>query len=539
MDISAKKLARLMRADQPIEVRGSAVVVASELGVKDAEINAELLERLSDESDAVRIQAIKAAGRLKLTKSLPILLERITLGGEEAKLSAEAAAKLGAEAVRKLQDLMNGVAPGLRRVIAVALTGAGGAGVEAGVQVLLDRDPNVAAASASAMVGRVPTMPAEQKARLVEELVALLADKKAKLATASEMSLMKVLAALNDPAAADVVWDRTVPPYPPEVRAAALAVVANWMPAEPTKEQFRRLFLCASETGFNIVAPALLALNKVAVTDKMLPDWSKLFTAPDMAARKLALEKLGDRDTPEVADAIMAQLDHHDRNIGELARKKLSKLEHGRERLGGALLDAKTADEAWQLARSVSAFAGDFPEKLRASIFARGCKYVEAGDPRVDALLFLLREVDSAKLRDRLFERAVELRKKKDYDTALKYLKVLTRDPSAGYPIRLEAALCGLKKSVKEIAADSRGNDPCLRLFEQTLGNHAAETLATVEAAKWLDEADLFYVGFHFVERLGTEKEFGAGLLRLVVKASPRSKAAGAAKNKLKSAGAD
>ena len=41
------------------------------------------------------------------------------------------------------------------------------------------------------------------------------------------------------------------------------------------------------------------------------------------------------------------------------------------------------------------------------------------------------------------------------------------------------------------------------------------------------------------VERLGTEKEFGAGLLRLVVKASPRSKAAGAAKNKLKSAGAD
>ena len=539
MDISAKKLARLMRADQPIEVRGSAVVVAAELGVKDAEINAELLERLSDESDAVRIQAIKAAGKLKLTKALPVLLERVTLGGEEAKLSAEAAAKLGAEAVRKLQDLMHTVPPGLRRVVAVALTGAGGAGTEAGVQVLLDKDPQVAAASASAMVGRIPTMPPEQKARLVPELVALLADKKTKLPTASELSLIKVLASLNDPAAADVVWDRTVPPYPPEVRAAALQVVGGWLPASPTKEQFRRLFLCASETGFNVVAPALMALNKIAVTDKMLPEWAKLFTAPDMAARKLALEKLGDRDTPEVADAIMAQLDHHDRNIGELARKKLSKLEHGRERLGGALLEAKTADEAWQLARSVATFAAEFPEKLRESIFARAGKYVESGDHRVDPLLFLLREIDSTKLRDRLFEQAISLRKKKDYDAALKYLKVLTRDPSAGYPIRLEAALCGLKKSVKEIAADSRGNDPCLRLFEQTLGNHAAETLKTVEAAKWLDEADLFYVGFHFVERLGTEKEFGAALLRLVVKGSPRSKAAGAAKNKLKSAGAD
>ena len=282
-----------------------------------------------------------------------------------------------------------------------------------------------------------------------------------------------------------------------------------------------------------------MALNKIAVTDKMLPEWAKLFTAPDMAARKLALEKLGDRDTPEVADAIMAQLDHHDRNIGELARKKLSKLEHGRERLGGAILEAKTADEAWQLARSVASFAAEFPEKLRESIFARAGKYIETGDHRVDPLLFLLREVDSTKLRDRLFEQAISLRKKKDYDAALKYLKVLTRDPSAGYAIRLEAALCGLKKSVKEIAADSRGNDPCLRLFEQTLGNHAAETIKTVEAAKWLDEADLFYVGFHFVERLGTEKEFGAALLRLVVKGSPRSKAAGAAKNKLKSAAAD
>ena len=342
MDISAKKLARLMRADQPVEVRGSAVVVAAELGVKDADIAGEVIDRLSDESDAVRIQAIKAAGKLKLTKALPLLLERVTLGGEEAKLSAEAAAKLGADAVRKLQDLMNTVSPGLRRVVAVALTGAGGAGAEAGVAVLLDKDPQVAAASASAMVGRIPTMPAEQKAKLVPELVALLADKKAKLATASELSLIKVLASLNDPAAADVVWDRTLPPYPPEVRAAALQVIGGWLPASPTKEQFRRLFAAASETSFNIVAPALMALNKLAVTDKMLAEWARLFDAPDMAARRLALEKLGDRDTPEVADAIMAQMNHHDRNIGELARKKLSKLEHGRERLGGAILEATT-----------------------------------------------------------------------------------------------------------------------------------------------------------------------------------------------------
>jgi HEAT repeat protein len=539
MDISAKKLARLMRPDQPIEVRGSAVVVAAELGVKDPEIAAELLERLSDESDAVRIQAIKAAGKLKITKALPVLLERVTLGGEEAKLSAEAAAKLGAEAVRKLQDLMNTVSPGLRRVVAVALTGAGGAAADAGVRVLVDKDPQVAAASASALAGRIPNMPADQKAKLARELVTLLSDKKARLTPQAELPVIKVLAALHDPEAADVLWDRAMPPYTPEVRAAALAAVGGMATESPTKEQMRRLFACAAEPTFAVAAPALLALSKLPVTDKALPDWLKLFDAPDVAARKLALEKVGDRDTPEVADAILSQMDHHDRNIGDLARKKLSKLTHGRDRLGKALLDAADADEAWQLARSVAPFAGEFPPKSQEAIFAAAAKYTVAADHRADALLFLLKEIDAGGLRDRLFDHAVNLRKKKDYEGALKFLKVLTRDPASGYPIRLEAAMCGLKRSAKEISTDSRANDPCLRLFEQTLGQHAAETVKTIEKAKWLDESDLFYAGFHFVERLGTEKEFGASLLKLVVKQWPKSKPAAAAKNKLKSAGAE
>src|SRR5439155_15767039 len=181
MDIPLKKLARLLKPDQPDDVRAAAVVVIAELGAKDAETSAELLARLDDESGDVRIQAIKAAGRLKLSKALPTLLERIKAGGEEANLAADAAAKLGAEGVRGLQALMHHVAPGLRRYIAAALTGAGSGGAEAGVSVLLDRDPQVAAAAATAIVGRIPTMPADRRAELIEELVAVATDKKRKL----------------------------------------------------------------------------------------------------------------------------------------------------------------------------------------------------------------------------------------------------------------------------------------------------------------------------------------------------------------------
>jgi HEAT repeats len=539
MDISAKKLAKLMRPEQPIEIRGSAVVVAAELAVKDPDIAAEVIERISDESDAVRIQAIKAVGKLKLTKALPMLMERIENGGEEAKLAAEAAAKLGNEGVKRLQEMMHQVAPGLRRYIGVALTSAGGSHAEAGVAVLLDRDPQVASAAASSLASRAATMPEAEKKKLVKELLGYLTDKKNKQPMNAELSLFKVLSALNDASAAEAIWERTLPPHPTDLRAAALQAVAGWLPTTPTKEQFRRLFACAADSHFSVVAPALMMLNKVPVVERMTEDWAKLFAAPDMAARRLAIEKLGDRDTPTVADALMAQMNHPDRNLADMARKKLAKLEHGRQRLAQAVLDAKTSEETWQLARSVSSFSGSFSVKVRADIFAHACQYIETGDNRVDPLLFLLREGDPAALRDQLFEQAVNKRKKKDYEAALKYLRFLTRDPSSGYPIRLEAAMCGLKKSAKDISTESRMNDYCLRHFEQCLSNNAPDTIKQIEKAKWLDENDFYYLGFHFVEKIGAEREFGITMLKLVIKANPRAKLAGNAKNKLKSCGAD
>jgi len=62
-----------------------------------------------------------------------------------------------------------------------------------------------------------------------------------------------------------------------------------------------------------------------------------------------------------------------------------------------------------------------------------------------------------------------------------------------------------------------------------------AETLAQIEKAKWLEPEDLYYLGFHFVEKFAADKEFGVAVLKLLLKASPKSKPAAAAKNKLKS----
>src|SRR6516164_354945 len=116
--MSAANLVRLLRPDQPAEVRRSAILVLAELGIRETEIASAIRETLDDPDPAVRLQAIQAVGKLKVDAALPQLLDRIRGGGPEAEQSAEAAVRRGAKGAKALQELMPKVAPGLRRYIA-------------------------------------------------------------------------------------------------------------------------------------------------------------------------------------------------------------------------------------------------------------------------------------------------------------------------------------------------------------------------------------------------------------------------------------
>ena len=183
-----------------------------------------------------------------------------------------------------------------------------------------------------------------------------------------------------------------------------------------------------------------------------------------------------------------------------------------------------------------AAHVRDYPPALLTGLFKQACAYLEAQDRRADALLFLLREADARNLRDRLEERALAQRKKKNYSGALIYLRLLTRDPACAETIRFEQAACSLRVSSKDLAADARASDLALHQFGGLLHRHETEPIK-MDKAKWLEPEDLFFLGFHFAEKSGAEKEFGGQVLRLLIKRSPRIKQAKDAKCKLRSQG--
>ncbi len=540
LDATAKKILRLLRPESPPDLRRAAVQVLGEVATRGSEINSTLTEALSDPDAGVRLEALQTVGKLRIEQALPQLLKRITEGGAESEAAALAAARLGDRGIRGLQELMHHVASGLRRRIAAAMASSGGASAEtAAVEALLDTDPGVVDAAARSLSAEIPSLDTASRETLGERLLGLLKKKKGPpLPPVSETAIVRLLAALGDERAEAALWERTQPTYRPEVRGAALQALARSNQAL-SKDKLKRLLSCAADADFRVVMPALMMLKGVPVTDRQVADWLPLLDAPDVAVRRAAIDKIGDRDTAEVAAALLRQLNHGDRPLREQALAKLTQLNKGRQALAEAVLDAATPDEAWFLARAIAPFFRDFSAQAADKLFAKACQYLDAGDRRADALLFLMREADPRSLRDRLEERGVALRKKKDYARALTYFRLLARDPACAASVRFELAGCGLKVSTKDLNADARAADPALQQFAALIHSHESEVSEMLQKAKWLDAEDLFYLGFHFAEKDRQEQIFGGEALKLAIKRSPKSKLAKDAKTKLKREGLD
>src|SRR5207244_7065843 len=236
-------------------------------------------------------------------------------GGAGASEAAEAAAQLGRKGIEGLKELMPQVAPGLRRYIGAALAGAGVEGADStALDVLHDKDPGVVEAAVKSLLSQVPSYTPAQHKSLTTQLLALAKSKKPPLTPVVESAVVRLLAALDDPRIGAAMWDRILPPTSVDVRATALQALGKWMKS-PSKDQLKKLFACATEANFKITIPALMLLDHAPAADKAGDDWLALLRAPDLSVRRLALEKIGDRDTKAVAEALLAQLDHPDRGL--------------------------------------------------------------------------------------------------------------------------------------------------------------------------------------------------------------------------------
>jgi len=535
-DSTLNKLVRLIADNGAAVLRQAAIKVSGTVGsVKERGLVKALLDVLGDSDANLRISAIEALGQLQVEESLPRLGEIIRHGGAEAEAAAHAASQLGAKGARVLGKIMHEAAPGLRSRLTgvLAKSGAGGALVVT-AHALLDADPKVVDSAARSLAMEVPSFTPPQRHALAKFLLEELKNKKAKHSAKTEAGLLRVLAVLHDAKAEEIFWARIAPPAPSEARAAALQALGN-LGVKPADKRLPKLLACAVDSDFQVVAAALMLLKHLPAGKKYAKHWLKLLDAPDVAARRFAVDMLRGVDTRDSAKALAAQVSHPDRGLRDDALNVLRDSAAGRQALIDKLFATTSHDECWTLARAVAPSAKVLPKPLRAKVFNEACKHHEDEDRLANPLWFLLREIDQTWMRGQIESKALALRQKKKYPEALSYLRLLVQDPACGEDIRFELASVGLKLSNHDQSVEARANEPALHQFNRLLQNPDFDLTRHVARAKWLDPEELFYLGFHFAEQTHRARDFGKEVLELVIKRAPKAEIAKQAKRKLKS----
>jgi HEAT repeat protein len=538
-DTTLAKLVELFTAAPTTELRVAALKVVGSVGsAKEKALVKGLLAALDDSEPTLRTAAVEAVGQLKIDAALPRLEDFVRGGGPELEAAVHAASLLGARGIRHMSKIMDDGTPSQRSRIADVLARSGtGNALIVTAHALLDPDPKVVDAAARSLATQVPAFDRPQRHALGKFLTDTLKPAKSKrLEPRSEAALIRILGIVHEGKAYELFWSRISPPQPAEVRVAALhALGAHAKPGNDSRLQ--KLLACAAEKDFPVVAGALMILKNVPASAKSAKQWTPLLAAPDVATRRFALERLRGVENADVAAGFLAQLHHPDRGLRDEALAALRGFAAGRQALLGHLLEAETPDDAWSTARALAPAAKELTAKQRQQLFKHAAVFHEKEDRRAAALWFLLRESDSGWTRDQVEQKAEALRKKKRYQAALHFYRLLAQDPACSEETRFELAATGLKQSEKDLAAEARATDPPLLQFTRLLQNAALDVAGKLAKAKWLDAEDLFYVGFHFGEQTHRARDFGKQVLEMVVKRSPKSEVAKQAKRKLKSEG--
>ena len=536
-DSTLNKLIQLIGAgDGAVGLRQAAIKVGGAIGsLRERALVKALLAVLSETDGNLRIAAIESLGRLQVEEALPQLAEIIRHGGAEAEAAAHAASQLGSRGARVLGKIMHEAAPGLRSRLTgvLAKSGAGGALVIT-AHALLDADTKVVEAAARSLAMEMPAFTPPQRHALAKFLLEELNNKKAKHSAKTEAALLRVLSVLHEAKAEEIFWARIAPPASAEARAAALQALGN-LGAAPSDRRLPKLLACAVDSDFQVVAAALMLLKQAPSGGKYSKHWLRLLEAPDIAARRFAVQKLRGVQSRDAARGLAAQTSHPDRGLRDEALTVLREFAAGREALLEKLLATEVHDECWTLARALAPAASSLTKAQRSKLFNEACRHHDRDDRLANPLWFLLREIDHAWTRDQIESRATALRLKKKYADALSYFRLLTQDPACSQETRFELGATGLKLSSHDLSVETRNNDPSLHQFTRLLQDPAFELAGRVTKAKWLDADDLFYLGFHFAEQTQRAKEFGKSVLELIVKRAGKTELGKQAKRKLKS----
>ncbi len=367
-------------------------------------------------------------------------------------------------------------------------------------------------------------------------------------------ALLRLIGYLARPSTQKMLLEYAAEDEPRPIRLAAIAglrrIVAQ-SEARGTEKVIETLIEYADGDDFAVAQSSVDTLRGARIPEALAKRFAALAKSSNVAAQKLAMERLPAGGGASAVKALVEALGGNDPTARDAAARGLAKAPEAVLPLARALLEASDEQVARRYAGVLRSHRGHVSNQAIDELVERVREHMDRslkGKSTADQIVLervlaeLVADLAPAKHVELLFERAKRLRKAGKPVEAFGSLKPLLRsradlDAAIDDDQRFFLALLSLEAAGEGILRSAHADDP---VFEQFARLAAKGYPVAKQLARNGDVSDdqLYALGFRLIESGdASNEELGAELLQGIIDERPRSKLAKAAKNKLKLTG--
>jgi hypothetical protein len=287
----------------------------------------------------------------------------------------------------------------------------------------------------------------------------------------------------------------------------------------------------------NVVRNALTILETVQLPRRIFKQLPKLLENRHPAVKRFVLTQLANIPGEKTVSLLISHLDFADPMIRDAAAESLSKLPRAIPKLLQRMMGTKDLEKGEKMALILRNHRAFFKPSRCAGLFRKLSRALEKQDPQLKVYSLLLKQVNPDFFYAEAMKRGRQFKRAGKFELAKRYFELLSTGLFHTDEVRYEQASLFLKLSRKELSPAARNSDPALNLFVVLARASYHDLIKLLKQDRILNANDLYYLGYHFAEKLYEQKSFGIEVLKHLMKKYPRSKLRLTAKKRIATVG--
>lgn len=540
MNAILKKIAKLIDSEED-EIKCSAIRILAELGIKERSILKTLGGKLSTESEPVKLAILDSFIRNPQAGCLAYLLPLLKVNGNIRRKVIHAIGAIGPKAITTLEKEFKTASLQEKKLfIDILSTIRTKASIDFLIGSLLEGDLELLKYICFSLRNHLERMPRVEKLYLLGKVNRFLAMEQVRKNDEMTTSGILLLGFIAEPQVKKTLLKFFDKRYSFYVRRNSLLSLTRLnLTKSGHVDVIEKVFPLLNDPDFpNVARNALTIVERLELPRRHLAYLPKMLdTAKHPAVKRFVLTRLAQAGNKKTIKLLIMHLDSNDPMVRDAAADSLAKLPKAVPDLVKKIETAQEMERGEKIALILRHHKGFFKKEKCRVIYRKLDKSLTGRHEQARIYALLLKHVNPDFFYAETLKRSRQLKRTKKFELAKKYLELLASGLFYTDEVRYEMASTLLKLSRKDLALQSRNDDPALNLFSVLARVNFSGLVKWLKSDRSLDANDLYYLGFHFAERLFEQKAFGVEVLKSLVKKFPRSKMKSAAKKKLDLAG--